>query len=99
MEKRRRYIMTKAELKDRIAEETGFTKVDTDKFYKSLEENINGALEEGDDEIRLGFATIKVKNRDAYTGRNPSTGEDLEIPSKNVGRISLSAPTKRAIAQ
>lgn len=91
--------MTKAELLKEIAEISGATQVDTKKFYDALEEAMANALSEGDDELRLGFATIRVKHRDAYMGTNPSTQEPMEIPAKNIGRMALSAPMKRAIAQ
>lgn len=91
--------MTKAELIKEISVEAEMTQVDTQKFYKGLENVIKRALADEDDEIKLGFATIKVTRKEAYTARNPRNQEPVDVPARNVGKITLSAPIKDSIAQ
>lgn len=91
--------MTKAELIKEVAQEIEMTQVDANKFYKGLEDVIKRTLADGDDEIKLGFATIKVTRKEAYTARNPRNQEPVDVPARNVGKITLSAPVKDSIAQ
>ena len=44
----------------------------------------NGALKEGDKVQLMGFGTFEIKERSARTGRNPSTGETIEIPASKI---------------
>lgn len=92
-------IMTRKELINQIAEVSEFSKKDTEKFYVALEESLISALQDGEEEIKLGFATIKVNHQESKERRNPRTGETFMADAKNVAKIKLSAPIKRAVAQ
>ena len=63
--------MTKADLIDALAADTGLTKADADRFLKSFTSNVEKALKRGDSLTLIGFGTFSVSNRAARTGRNP----------------------------
>lgn len=76
--------MNKSELIDAIAEGAGITKADAGKALEATLAAITGALKADDAVSLVGFGTFKVKERGARTGRNPRTGEALEIQAKKV---------------
>jgi nucleoid DNA-binding protein len=76
--------VTKADIVDQIAEETGLTKTDTAAIVEGFLSAVTQALVNEDHiEIR-GFGTFKVVRRAPRTGRNPKTGEAVRIPSRPV---------------
>ena len=78
--------MNKSELIDAIAEKGGLSKTDAGKALDATIASITEALKSGDTVTLVGFGTFNVKERAARTGRNPSTGEPLEIAaSKRLG--------------
>ncbi len=64
--------------------ELGFTKQKSIHIVENLLEIIKNALEKKDDVLISGFGKFCVKNKEARRGRNPATGEDLILPSRNV---------------
>lgn len=77
-------IVNKTELVANVAEKAGLTKKDAEKAVNALLESIHEALAQGDRVQVVGFGTFEVKERAARMGRNPRTGQDIEIPaSKN----------------
>lgn len=76
--------MNKAELVAKVAEKAGITKKDAEKAVAGIFAAVQDALVEGGKVQVLGFGTFEVKERAARTGRNPQTGEELQIAaSKN----------------
>ena len=76
--------MNKTELVASVAEKTGLTKKDAEKAVNALFDSVQDALTAGDKVQMIGFGTFEVKERAARKGRNPRTGQDIEIPaSKN----------------
>ncbi len=71
--------MNKTNLVDVIAAETGFTKKDVEEVVSATLKAITAALKAGDKVALAGFGTFEVKDVDARTGRNPQTGEAIEI--------------------
>ncbi len=71
--------MTKAELIDAIANDTGLSKKDTEAFLKAFTSNVSKVLENGDSLSLVGFGTFSVGERGERTGRNPKTGETMTI--------------------
>lgn len=70
-----------------VSVKTGFTQAQVRFIYDSLVEAITEQIDE-DARINLrGLGTLTVRNRQAYKGRNPATGEPLLIPAKNVLRF------------
>ncbi len=89
--------MTRTELIDAIARET-----DTDKkLAKTFLEGFTRVVEteiKGDGEIPLpGLGKFKVVKRKARTGRNPATGEPIQIPAKTVVKFSVAKALKELI--
>ena len=76
--------MNKADLVAKVAEKSGVTKKDAEKAVAGIFAAVQEALVAGDKVQVLGFGTFEVKERAARTGRNPQTGEELQIAaSKN----------------
>ena len=76
--------MNKSELVDSIAEKSGLNKTQATDALNAMMESIGEDLEEGETVSLVGFGTFSVKDRKARTGRNPKTGEPLEIPASKV---------------
>ncbi|RKZ12985.1 integration host factor subunit beta [bacterium] len=76
--------MTKAELVEIIAADTGVSKKDTAEIVELIMTNIGRALEEGDRVELRGFGSFKVKQRGERLARNPRTGESVVVPPKRV---------------
>ncbi|WP_049258875.1 HU family DNA-binding protein [Eikenella corrodens] len=74
--------MNKQDLIKDIAERGEFTKADADAALKAVQGAIASALVNGDKITLPGFGTFKVVETAARTGRNPQTGEPVEIPAK-----------------
>jgi len=74
--------MNKTELIDAIAAETGLTKTDSKKALDGLVSAITKALKSDDKVALVGFGTFGVTTRAARTGRNPRTGNAIEIAAK-----------------
>lgn len=76
--------MTKSELIDKIHNKLPdiLTKKDAELIVNTIFNDMSKALHKGDRiEIR-GFATFKIIDRKAKAGRNPKTGEDVDVPAK-----------------
>jgi DNA-binding protein HU-beta len=73
--------MTKAELVAKIASEGGITKSQADKAVDGFVSAISGALVSGDKITLVGFGTFSVMARSQREGRNPRTGEKIQIPA------------------
>ena len=77
--------MNKSELIAEIAANADLSKAAAGKALNATLEAISGALEKDDDVTLIGFGTFSVSERAARTGRNPRTGDPIDIPaSKNV---------------
>ena len=76
--------MNKAELVSVIAEKTDMTKKDAEKALNAVLSAIEDALKKGDKVQLVGFGTFEVKERAARKGRNPQTGQEIEIPASKV---------------
>ncbi len=76
--------MNKAELIDAMAVESGLTKAETKRALGAFTSVISKALSEGDKVGLVGFGTFLVTERGARLGRNPKTGEEMNIPAKMV---------------
>lgn len=77
--------MNKQELVTKMAEKTQLTKKDTEAALKAFIDSVQEALVNGEKVQLIGFGTFDVRERAARSGRNPSTGETIQIAaSKNV---------------
>jgi len=76
--------VNKSELVAKVAENAGLTKKDAEKAINAVFSSIEKALVDGDKVQMIGFGTFEVKERAARKGRNPQTGNEIDIPaSKN----------------
>lgn len=71
--------MNKQELIGTVAETTGLSRNDASKAVEGVFEAISTALRKGDEVRLVGFGTFCVSRRKASTGRNPRTGEPMQI--------------------
>jgi DNA-binding protein HU-beta len=80
-----RYNMKKNEIIASLVESTGVIKADVEKVYNATFELIKDELSKGNEISVAGFGKFKISERAARTGRNPQTGETIQIAaSKNV---------------
>jgi DNA-binding protein HU-beta len=76
--------MNKTELVAAMAEASGLSKTDADAAYQAFVETVTEALKKEETVTLIGFGTFTVRERAARTGRNPRTGEEIQIKaSKN----------------
>ncbi|MEA1013603.1 HU family DNA-binding protein [Sphingomonas sp. LY54] len=71
--------MNKQELIGAVAETTGLNRGDATKAVEGVFEVIGNALKKGDEVRLVGFGTFSCSKRKASTGRNPRTGEPMQI--------------------
>lgn len=89
--------MKKKELIDAISQRAGMTKNDSEKALNAVISCITDLLSKGDSIILPGFASLSVKEREARTGRNPSTGQPLNIPASKVVSFKAGSKLKEVI--
>jgi DNA-binding protein HU-beta len=87
--------MNKSELIDAIAEKGGLSKSDAGKALDATIASIGEALKKGDTVTLVGFGTFSVKDR---TGRNPKTGEELQIKASKVPSFKAGKGLKDSVA-
>jgi DNA-binding protein HU-beta len=73
--------VNKNELIDAVAKRSGLSKADTSKAVDGVFEEITNSLKQGDEVRLVGFGTFSVATRAASEGRNPRTGERIQIPA------------------
>ena len=76
--------MNKADLIDAVAEDSDLTKTSAARALDSAIENITNALKGGNSVTLVGFGTFTVRQREARMGRNPRTGEAIQIKAGRV---------------
>ena len=76
--------MTKAELVEFIAENADLTKADAARALEAMVEGVTEGLKKTGKVTLVGFGTFSAKKREAHTGRNPQTGEAVEIAARIV---------------
>ncbi|MFT6000003.1 MAG: nucleoid DNA-binding protein [Neolewinella sp.] len=79
--------MNKGELVASIADNAGLTQSQAEAALSATLEAIQGALKGGDSVSLVGFGTFSANQRDARTGRNPRTGETIQIAAKTVAKF------------
>ena len=91
------FKMTKQNLVNYIAEETGMTKADA---TRALDAVLNGIVEglKNEGKVTLtGFCTFATQHKEARQGRNPRTGEAVTIPARTAVSIKAGAKLKDAL--
>ena len=77
-------IMNKTELVAAVAQKAELSKKDAEKAVAAVTAAITDALCAGDKVQLVGFGTFEVRNREARTGKNPRTGEAIQIAASKV---------------
>ena len=89
--------MNKAELVDAVASKADLSRSDAGSAVEAVFDTITNALQKGDNVSLVGFGTFSVKRRAARTGRNPRTGEPLQIPATNAPGFKAGKGLKDAV--
>jgi DNA-binding protein HU-beta len=91
--------MNKAELVDRVAESTGKTKKEASQVVDVVLQTISQALQQGEKVTLIGFGNFEVRERQARTGRNPQTGEEIQIEASKVPSFKPGKQLKELVNQ
>lgn len=89
--------MNKTELVAAVATKAELSKKDAEAAVKAVIESVTEALADGEKVALVGFGTFDVKTRAARTGKNPRTGEAIEIPAAKVPSFKAGSALKDAV--
>jgi integration host factor alpha subunit len=89
--------MTKADLVDAIFEKVGLPKKEAQDIVEILFDTIKQTFTEGESVKISGFGTFNIRKKTSRRGRNPKTGEDLEITPRRVITFRVSNQLKEEI--
>ncbi len=89
--------MNKNDLVSAVSGSAGLSKADATKAVNSVFDNITSSLQNGDDVRLVGFGTLSVAQRKATTGRNPRTGEVIQIGARKQARFKAGKALKEAV--
>lgn len=90
-------IMNKTDLVNAVAEKSELSKKDAGKAVDAVFESIMDSLSEGEKVQIIGFGNFEVRDRSARKGRNPQTGEEIEIPASKVPAFKAGKALKDAV--
>jgi DNA-binding protein HU-beta len=89
--------MTKSEFVDQVADRAGLTKKDAGDAVEAFLETIEDALKRGSEVSFSGFGKFSISERGAREGRNPATGEKIQIAASKVPKFTAGAALKKAV--
>lgn len=89
--------MTKSEFVDQVADRAGLSKKDAGDAVDAMLETIENALQRGSDVVFSGFGKFSVSDRAPREGRNPATGEKIQIAASRVPKFTAGAGLKKAV--
>lgn len=89
--------MNKNDLVGQVAQDAGLSKVDAARAVDSVFDNIAGSLRNKGEVRLVGFGTFSVSHRKATTGRNPRTGETIQISASNQPKFKAGKALKDAV--
>ena len=89
--------MNKAELIDAVASAADLSKADAGRAVDAIVTSVSSALRRGEQVSVVGFGTFSVKHRAARAGRNPRTGETIQIAASNVPGFKAGKALKDAV--
>lgn len=90
--------MNKSDLIAHVAENTGTSKTDATAALDAILDGIADELAAGNQVVLAGFGTFETRERAARTGRNPQTGEEIEIAATTAAAFKPAAALKRRVA-
>lgn len=91
--------MTKADLVERVAHEADMTKKDAEQLVEIIFDTIISTLNKGEKIELRGFGSFRLRSRNSRKGRNPKTGESVDIPAKRVAYFKPGKELKEVINQ
>ncbi|WP_338052509.1 HU family DNA-binding protein [Pseudoalteromonas ostreae] len=89
-------IVNKSQLIDQIAADADISKAAAGRALDSFIEAVSGALKDGDSVALVGFGTFSVRERAARSGRNPQTGEAIQIAAATIPAFKAGKALKDA---
>lgn len=89
--------MNKADLVSKVAESAEMSKKDVTKAVDAVFDAISEALQNGEKVQLVGFGNFEVRERSARKGRNPQTGEEIDIPASKVPAFKPGKALKEGI--
>ncbi len=92
------FTMNKAEFIDAIAEQTGKSKKEINLIVSAALDVITDTVADGNKVVLVGFGTFEPRDRQAREGRNPRTGEKMDIPAAKVPAFSAGKMFKGKVA-
>lgn len=87
----------KQDIIDSVASATDFTKADATRIYDSIFDFITDRLKNGDQVSLPGFGSFDTSERAARKGRNPQTGETIDIAAQTVAKFKAAKALKEAV--
>ena len=91
--------MNKSELAAAVAEKAGLDGKKANAAVDAVIETLQASITKGEDVRLVGFGTFGVSQRGASKGRNPSTGEEIDIPARKVAKFTPGKGLKDAVNQ
>jgi len=92
-------MMNKSELVEAIANGSGVTKAAANKVLDTFMQTVTDALKSGDQVVLPGFGSFSTGNRSARTGRNPQTGQAIQIKASRVAKFKAGKSLKEAVQE
>jgi len=89
--------MTKQDLIEKISTTAGTTKAEAQRLLDAILESIKGTLTKGGKVTLTGFGTFEVRHRKARKGRNPQSGEPIDIPAMDTPAFKAGKSLKEAV--
>jgi DNA-binding protein HU-beta len=89
--------MNKTDLRDAVAKASGLSGAEADKALNAVLDSITAALASGESVTIPGFGTFETRERAARSGRNPQTGEEIEIAASTTPAFKPGAHLKQAV--
>jgi DNA-binding protein HU-beta len=89
--------MTKSQMLTALAEKTGLSKKEVSEFMDNLTEMAYSEVKGNGEFILPGFGKFVKVDRKARMGRNPATGEEIQIPAKTVVKFRVAKAAKDAV--
>lgn len=86
--------MNKAEFIEKMVEKSGFTKKDATTAVESFIDIVGDAMVEGEKIQFVGFGNFEIGERAARKGKNPKTGEEIDIPASKTAKFKASKVLK-----
>jgi len=89
--------MNKADIIDKVHEVVGGTRADAERAVETAIDSIVDSLKKGKEVSIAGLGIFSSKTRNARTGRNPRTGESIDIPAMRVPKFRAAKALKDAV--